>query len=93
MTSTHVVDHIHDQPMSDVALRSVAIESLLAEKGLLTPDQVQQQVNRMDARTPADGARVVARPGPILISKPACSATPVAPSVRWESKSPQRRRT
>ena len=51
MTSTHVVDHIHDQPMSDVALRSVAIESLLAEKGLLTPDQVQQQVNRMDART------------------------------------------
>ena len=61
MTATHVVDHIHDQPMSEVALRSVAIEELLAEKGLLTADAVQQQVNLMDARTPADGARVVAR--------------------------------
>ena len=61
MTATHVVDHIHDQPMSDVALRSVAIEALLAEKGLLTADEVQRQVNLMDARTPADGARVVAR--------------------------------
>ena len=61
MTATHVEDHVHDQPMSEVALRSVAIEALLAEKGLLTADQVQQQVNLMDARTPADGARVVAR--------------------------------
>ena len=61
MTATHVVNHIHDQPMSDVALRSVAIEALLAEKGLLTADRVQHQVNLMDARTPADGARVVAR--------------------------------
>ena len=33
MTATHVVDHIHDEPMSEVALRSVAIEALLqAEK-------------------------------------------------------------
>ncbi len=61
MTATHVVDHIHDEPMSDVALRSVAIETLLEEKGLLTAEQVMQQVNLMDARTPADGARVVAR--------------------------------
>ena len=61
MTATHVVDHIHDQPMSEVALRSVAIEALLAEKGLLTADEVQRQVDLMDGRTPADGARVVAR--------------------------------
>ena len=60
MTTTHVEDHIHDQPMSDVALRSVAIEALLGEKGLLTSDQVQEQVDRMDRRTPADGARVIA---------------------------------
>ena len=60
MTATHVVDHIHDEPMSEVALRSVAIEALLAEKGLLTADEVQRQVNLMDGRTPADGARVVA---------------------------------
>ena len=61
MTATHVVDHIHDEPMSEVALRSVAIEALLQEKGLLTADEVQRQVNLMDGRTPADGARVVAR--------------------------------
>ena len=61
MTATHVVDHIHDEPMSEIALRSVAIEALLAEKGLLTADEVQEQVERMDRRTPADGARVVAR--------------------------------
>lgn len=61
MTATHVVDHIHDQPMTEVALRSVAIETLLAEKGLLTADEVQRQVDLMDGRTPADGARVVAR--------------------------------
>ena len=61
MTATHVVDHIHDEPMSEVALRSVAIEALLADKGLLTADEVQRQVNLMDGRTPADGARVVAR--------------------------------
>ena len=60
MTATHAIDHIHDEPMSDVALRSIAIEALLAEKGLLTADAVQQQVNLMDGRTPADGARVVA---------------------------------
>ena len=61
MTATHVVDHIHDEPMSEVALRSVAIEALLAEKGLLTADEVRRQVNLMDGRTPADGARVIAR--------------------------------
>ncbi len=61
MTATHVVDHIHDEPMSEVALRSAAIEALLAEKGLLTLEEVRRQVNLMDGRTPADGARVVAK--------------------------------
>ena len=60
-TATHIDDHVHNQPLSDVALRSVAIESLLVEKGLLTAAAVRQQVNLMDARTPAAGARVVAR--------------------------------
>lgn len=34
----HVDDHLHDQPLSDIALRSIAIESLPADKGLLTAD-------------------------------------------------------
>ena len=56
MTATHVVDHIHDQPMSEVALRSVAIEALLAEKGLLTADEVRRQVDLM-GRAYAGGRR------------------------------------
>ena len=56
MTATHVVDHIHDEPMSEVALRSVAIEALLAEKGLLTPEEVRRQVNP-DGRPHAGGRR------------------------------------
>ena len=59
--AAHTDDHIHDQALSEVALRSVAIESLLAEKGLLAAGEVQRQVELMDARSPADGARVVAR--------------------------------
>ena len=61
MTATHVEDHVHDQPMSDVALRSVAIEALLAEKGLLTADQVRQQVNP-DGRAHAGRWRPRRRP-------------------------------
>ena len=80
MTATHVVDHIHDEPMSEVALRSVAIEALLAEKGLLTPDQVQDQVNLMDRRTPADGARVVApRVGGRGFQGPSPGRLPIGP--------------
>jgi nitrile hydratase len=47
--------------MSDVALRSIAIEALLAERGIITPEEVSRRVDLIDARTPADGARVVAR--------------------------------
>jgi nitrile hydratase subunit alpha len=43
------------------ARRALAIEALLIEKGICTPDEVQQEVDRMDARSPADGARAVAR--------------------------------
>ncbi len=69
MTTHQTEDHDHphpgtgpeDQPMSDVALRSVAIEALLVEKGLISAAEIGRQVDLMDARTPADGARVVAR--------------------------------
>ena len=59
--AVHTDDHIHDQTLSDVALRSMAIEALLAEQGLIAATEVQRQVELMDARTPAAGARVVAR--------------------------------
>jgi nitrile hydratase len=41
--------------------RVSAIQSLLIEKGLITADEVRRAVEDMDSRTPALGAKVVAR--------------------------------
>lgn len=41
--------------------RTYAIQALLIEKGILTADEVRRAVEDMDSRTPALGARVVAR--------------------------------
>jgi nitrile hydratase subunit alpha len=38
----------------------VAVRELLIEKGILTADQIRRQVEDMDSRTPARGAKVVA---------------------------------
>src|SRR6266511_1852532 len=38
-----------------------AVQFLLVEKGILTADEVRKQIEDMDARTPALGAKVVAR--------------------------------
>ena len=56
----------HEHPedsaeLSYYAQRAQAIEALLEEKGLCTPEEVQQAVNTVESRSPADGARVVAR--------------------------------
>jgi nitrile hydratase alpha subunit len=41
--------------------RLYAIRELLIEKGVLTRQAIQDQIEYMDARTPANGARLVAR--------------------------------
>jgi len=41
--------------------RIYAIRDLLIEKGVLSRDDVQRQIDYMDARSPANGARLVAR--------------------------------
>jgi nitrile hydratase len=38
-----------------------AVRALLIEKGVLTADEVRRQIEKMDSRSPAVGARVVAR--------------------------------
>lgn len=50
----------------DVALNSwqtmeIAMRELLIEKGIVTAEQINAAVDAMDRRSPADGARVVAR--------------------------------
>jgi len=38
-----------------------AIAELLVEHGILTADEIRRQIENMDSRTPAQGARIVAR--------------------------------
>src|SRR5204862_3628108 len=65
----HDHDHEHQAhaPITDAQeltyyeKRVYAIQSLLVEKGVITADEVRRAVEDMDARTPALGAKVVAR--------------------------------
>jgi nitrile hydratase len=53
---------IEDGPgMSPFEKRTHAIAALLVEKGIITADEIRRTVEDMDSRTPALGARVVAR--------------------------------
>jgi nitrile hydratase len=67
--------HEHDHERADAAHAPIedgdeltyyekltwAVQSLLVEKGILTADEVRKQIEDMDSRTPALGAKVVAR--------------------------------
>ena len=54
--------HEHEETtMSPYAMRIRAIEALLLEKGVLTEPEVQDSIAYMETRSPANGARLVAR--------------------------------
>ena len=54
--------HPHEQTAtSPYAARIRAIEALLLEKGVLTEPEVQDRISYMESRSPANGARLVAR--------------------------------
>ena len=59
----HPHDHRPDQdgPLSDYQLMEIAVRELLIDKRVLTADEIRGAVEAMDARSPALGARVVAR--------------------------------
>ena len=60
-------DHQHEHPgvqpdgQPPYAQRIRAIEALLIEKGVLTREDIQRNVDYIESRSPADGARIVAR--------------------------------
>jgi nitrile hydratase subunit alpha len=65
---SHEHDHPHpgvrpdsDETLSYYQVMEIAVRELLIEKGVLSADAVRREVERMDARSPAQGARVVAR--------------------------------
>ena len=41
--------------------RTWAIQALLVEKGIITADELRRQIETVEARTPADGTKVIAR--------------------------------
>jgi len=51
----------NDQPLTYWQRMGIAVRELLVEKGITTAAEVNEQIGKMDARTPAQGARVVAR--------------------------------
>ncbi|MEL7463201.1 MAG: nitrile hydratase subunit alpha [Pseudomonadota bacterium] len=50
-----------DAPLSYFQKMEIALRELLVEKGVTTQTEINDQIERMDARTPALGAKVVAR--------------------------------
>jgi nitrile hydratase subunit alpha len=52
---------IEDDPLGYYALMQEAVQELLIESGVLTADEIRRAVEAMDERSPAQGARVVAR--------------------------------
>ena len=50
-----------DPELSYWQVMEIALRELLIEKGHLTAAQIHAQINAMDSRSPANGARVVAR--------------------------------
>lgn len=59
-------EHSHTRPEAGAeggyyAHRIRAMEALLVDKGILTKDEVRKQISYMESRTPANGARIVAR--------------------------------
>ena len=64
MSDSHDDPHSHpesNEELSPYARRAQAMESLLVEKGVCSTDEVQQMMDTVESRSPADGARVVAR--------------------------------
>jgi nitrile hydratase alpha subunit len=63
-------DHDHDHPHAEISrsgrpgfydIMETAVRELLIEKKLFTADEIRHQIELLDSRTPALGAKVVAR--------------------------------
>ena len=58
-------DHPHhaepEGPPTHAQIKEIALRELLIEKGIFTADDVRREVEAMEVRTPATGARLVAR--------------------------------
>lgn len=68
-TATHDHDHGHDHPGTTpdtnetgyYELMAEAMKELLIEKGVVTAEDVRRNIEFLDSRDPAEGARIIAR--------------------------------
>ena len=51
----------NDQPLSHWQVMEISVRELMIEKGIMTAAEINGQVEAMDRRSPADGAKVVAK--------------------------------
>jgi nitrile hydratase alpha subunit len=73
MSGGHHHDHVHDghdhdhapirahEPRDEFRRLERAVREILVAKGILAPDEIRKQIELMDSRNPAMGARLVAR--------------------------------
>jgi len=69
MMSTHDHEHGHDhapimdpdRPVSEYEVLEQAVRELLIEKGVITAQEIHSQIDATDSRSPALGARIVAK--------------------------------
>ncbi len=59
--SGHPYQPDQDHPLTKWQAMEIAMRELLVEKGILTREEITKTVEAMDRRSPADGAKVVAR--------------------------------
>jgi len=59
--SGHPYREDNDHPLTYWEQMEIAVRELLIEKGVTTAQEINAQIDAMDARSPTDGARVVAR--------------------------------
>lgn len=52
---------IEDAPFGQYQVMAQALGEVLIDKGVITPDEMREQLEWLDARSPSDGARLVAR--------------------------------
>ena len=64
MSDSHGHEHpgmAHDEELGYYARRVKALEAVLVDKGIVSVEEVERLVAEGEARSPADGARIVAR--------------------------------
>ena len=84
-------DHGHEHPkheLSHYAKRIYAIRDLLIEKGVITDKDIQCQIEYQEARSPANGANLVARAWVDPAFKARLVTIPRPPARRWGSMLP-----